>query len=79
MREIIQPEKNEEDTYGEIDRWHCEPEIVSAVWTLIGICGSNDEKVVRELVADFISRVCRYACIYQFFFCLCYHVLYIHI
>lgn len=61
MREIIHPEKNEENTYGELDIWHCEPEIVSAVWTLVGICGSEDAKDVREFVADFISRVCHYA------------------
>lgn len=61
MREIIHPEKNEENTSGELDMWHCEPEIVSAVWTLVGICGSEDAKDVRELVADFISRVCHYA------------------
>lgn len=57
MREIIHPEKNEENTSGELDIWHCEPEIVSAVWTLVDICGSKDAKDVRELVADFISRV----------------------
>ncbi|XP_058091812.1 serine/threonine-protein kinase ATM isoform X2 [Magnolia sinica] len=57
MREIIHPEKNAEDIREEFNCWHCEPEIVSAVWTLVGMCTSEDAKDIRELVADFISRV----------------------
>lgn len=37
--------------------WCSEPEIVSAVWMLVGMCGGYDWVDIRELLADFISRV----------------------
>ncbi|KAI3914770.1 hypothetical protein MKW98_002006 [Papaver atlanticum] len=57
MGEIIQPEKNVENAVGQYNCWHCEPELVSSVWTLIRMCGSNDAIDIRALVSDFISRV----------------------
>lgn len=39
------------------NRWCSEPEIVSAVWMLVGMCDGNDWMDIRELLADFISRV----------------------
>ncbi|XP_068637362.1 serine/threonine-protein kinase ATM isoform X2 [Aristolochia californica] len=50
---IIQVKKNTE----EFETWCCEPEIVSAVWMLVGMNGSDDTRGIRELVADFISMV----------------------
>ncbi|KAE8124229.1 hypothetical protein FH972_019134 [Carpinus fangiana] len=37
--------------------WHGDHEIVSAVWTLVRMCGSDDANSFRALVSDFISRV----------------------
>lgn len=37
--------------------WHGDREIVSAVWTLVRMCGSDDANSFRALVSDFISRV----------------------
>ncbi|CAB4280796.1 unnamed protein product [Prunus armeniaca] len=49
LGETFQSEKN---TY-----WHCDQEIISAVWTLVRMCGSDDTNTVRVLLSDFISRV----------------------
>ncbi|XP_034214644.1 serine/threonine-protein kinase ATM isoform X13 [Prunus dulcis] len=49
LGETFQSEKN---TY-----WHCDQEIIGAVWTLVRMCGSDDTNTVRVLLSDFISRV----------------------
>ncbi|XP_043704321.1 serine/threonine-protein kinase ATM isoform X2 [Telopea speciosissima] len=54
---VIRPEKNAEDTVGLFNVWQCEPEIVSAAWSLVRMCGSNNASKISELVSDFISRV----------------------
>ncbi|KAJ4974544.1 hypothetical protein NE237_007718 [Protea cynaroides] len=57
MEEIFQPGKNVEYTIGRFNCWQCEPEIVSAAWSLVRMCGSNSASKIRELVSDFISQV----------------------
>ncbi|CAN6483726.1 unnamed protein product [Victoria cruziana] len=57
MREIILPEENVNKCQRESRYWHCDPSTVSAVWTLISKCSSDDPKDVRYMVADFLSRV----------------------
>ncbi|XP_077244126.1 serine/Threonine-kinase ATM-like protein isoform X2 [Tasmannia lanceolata] len=58
MREIVKPEKNAKDIREDFNSfWHSEPEIVSAVWMLVGMCGQHDAKKIRVFVADFISRI----------------------
>lgn len=56
MGEILQRQMNTEIFVEEID-WHCDPEIVKAVWTLVRMCGSDDAHSIRSLVSDFVSRV----------------------
>ncbi|KAL5723782.1 non-specific serine/threonine protein kinase [Ranunculus cassubicifolius] len=55
--EIFRPVKNVHCTVEQFENWQCEPEIVSAVWMLVSMCGSNDANNIRGLVSDFISRV----------------------
>ncbi|KAF9625359.1 hypothetical protein IFM89_022141 [Coptis chinensis] len=57
MGEIIFPEKDVKNTVEKFNSWRCEPEIVSAVWTLVGMCNSTDTNNISGLVSDFISRV----------------------
>ncbi|XP_042498310.1 serine/threonine-protein kinase ATM isoform X2 [Macadamia integrifolia] len=54
--EVIRPEKNA-DAVGNFTVWQYEPEIVSAAWSLVRLCGSNNSIKIRQLVSDFISRV----------------------
>ncbi|KAJ6760715.1 SERINE/THREONINE-PROTEIN KINASE ATM [Salix purpurea] len=37
--------------------WHCDPEIVQSIWTLVRLCGSDDASSIRPLVSDFVSKV----------------------
>ncbi|PIA61953.1 hypothetical protein AQUCO_00200149v1 [Aquilegia coerulea] len=55
--EIIHSEKDVEYTVKHFNNWRCEPEIVSAVWMLVSMCGSNEGNKIRGVVSDFISRV----------------------
>ncbi|KAF5198931.1 serine/threonine-protein kinase ATM [Thalictrum thalictroides] len=55
--EIIHSEKDMEYTVKHFNNWRCEPEIVSAVWMLVSMCGSNDGSKIRGVVSDFISRI----------------------
>ncbi|XP_057952318.1 serine/threonine-protein kinase ATM [Malania oleifera] len=53
MGEIFQQE-DEGDGVG-YSSWHCDDELVQAVWTLVRSRGSVDASSVRALVSDFIS------------------------
>ncbi|KAK6920707.1 Phosphatidylinositol 3-/4-kinase, catalytic domain [Dillenia turbinata] len=55
--EIIPLETNAEDNKKEDEHWHCQSDIVQAVWMLVRMCGSDDAIGFRALVADVISRV----------------------
>lgn len=46
-----------EDVY-----WHCDPEIVQSIWTLVRMSGSDDASSIRPLVSDFVSKVSIYTC-----------------
>ncbi|XP_011028561.1 PREDICTED: serine/threonine-protein kinase ATM [Populus euphratica] len=37
--------------------WHCDPEIVQSIWTLVRMSGSDDASSIRPLVSDFVSKV----------------------
>ncbi|KAF5182313.1 Serine/threonine-protein kinase ATM, partial [Thalictrum thalictroides] len=54
---IIHSEKDMEYTVKHFNNWHCDPDIVSAVWILVSMCGSNDGSKIRGVVYDFISRI----------------------
>uniref|UniRef100_A0A2C9VRS0 Serine/threonine-protein kinase ATM n=1 Tax=Manihot esculenta TaxID=3983 RepID=A0A2C9VRS0_MANES len=56
MREYFELERNKRDTVVDIN-WHSDSEIVSAVWTLVRMCSSDDSNCIRTLMSDFISRV----------------------
>lgn len=58
LGEIIQKETNAPDESGKSNCWNSDPDVVSAVWTVVGLCGSNEANDMSVLVADFISRVC---------------------
>nr|XP_029123739.1 serine/threonine-protein kinase ATM isoform X3 [Elaeis guineensis] len=57
LGEIIQKETNVPDESGKSNCRNCDPDVVSAVWTLVGLCGSNEANNMSVLVADFISRI----------------------
>ena len=56
MGEIFQREGNAEDACGD-KYWHCDNQIVQAVWTLIPLCGLDDGNSFMSLVSDFVSKV----------------------
>ncbi|PRQ24322.1 putative non-specific serine/threonine protein kinase [Rosa chinensis] len=56
LGETFQIEKNAADRV-EDRYWHCDDEIMTAVWTMVRMCGSEDANSIRVLVSDFISRV----------------------
>lgn len=65
MREYFELERNKRDTVVDIN-WHSDTEIVSAVWTLVRMCSSDDSNCIRTLMSDFISRVLLfYMCLLQ--------------
>ncbi|CAN0900398.1 Serine/threonine-protein kinase ATM [Linum grandiflorum] len=39
------------------DNWNHDQEIRCAIWTLVGICSSDDSGSIRPLVSDFVSRL----------------------
>ncbi|CAN1347706.1 Serine/threonine-protein kinase ATM [Linum perenne] len=39
------------------DNWNHDQEIRYAIWTLVGICSSDDSGSIRPLVSDFVSRL----------------------
>ncbi|XP_010243049.1 PREDICTED: serine/threonine-protein kinase ATM isoform X1 [Nelumbo nucifera] len=57
LGEVIQAENDAAEIHKQINYWHTEPEVISAVWRLVSLCGPIDGKDVRALVSDFISRV----------------------
>ncbi|KAH7658743.1 Non-specific serine/threonine protein kinase protein [Dioscorea alata] len=57
MGEIIQLESNGKLKLHNCNRWNADPEVVSAVWSLVRLCGSNGMNDMCALLADFISRV----------------------
>ncbi|XP_048228650.1 serine/threonine-protein kinase ATM isoform X3 [Ricinus communis] len=56
MGENFQKERNTKDFVEDVN-WHCDPEIMQAVWALVRMCGSVDADSIRSLVSDFVSRV----------------------
>lgn len=56
LGETFQIEKNAADLV-EDRYWHCDDEIMNAVWTMVRMCDSEDANGIRVLVSDFISRV----------------------
>lgn len=56
LGETFQIEKNAADPVEDRD-WHCDDEIMNAVWTMVRMCDSEDANGIRVLVSDFISRV----------------------
>lgn len=57
MGEIIQLESNGILKLHNCNHWNADPEVVSAVWSLVRLCGSNGMNDMCALLADFISRV----------------------
>lgn len=57
LGEIIQKETNVTDGSGKSNCWNSNPDVVSAVWTLVGLSGSNEANDMSGLVADFIARI----------------------
>ncbi|KAK1320576.1 Serine/threonine-protein kinase ATM [Acorus calamus] len=54
---IIRPVRYSENINGTADCWQSDPDIVYAIWALVGMCDSDDTEVIGALVADFISMV----------------------
>ncbi len=47
------------DNADTISCWHSDPDVVSAVWTLVDLCSSSSvANEASSVLADFISRVC---------------------
>ncbi|KAK1280443.1 Serine/threonine-protein kinase ATM [Acorus gramineus] len=57
LLEIIRPVRYSENINGKADCWQSDPDIVYAIWALVGMCDSDDTEVIGALVADFISMV----------------------
>ncbi|CAA7402290.1 unnamed protein product [Spirodela intermedia] len=56
-RKGVQLEVNAIGISEELNLWNSDPELVSGVWALLGICGSSDAKEIKSLVSAFISQV----------------------
>ncbi|KAG6746015.1 hypothetical protein POTOM_050526 [Populus tomentosa] len=56
MEESFQRGRNTKDVMEDV-YWHCDPEIVQSIWTLVRMCGSDDASSIRPLVSDFVSKV----------------------
>ncbi|GAB4845684.1 hypothetical protein Ancab_039087 [Ancistrocladus abbreviatus] len=52
--EIFSLEGSRDNAVGD---WHCDFEMVQAVWSLVRLFGSEDANNVQSMVSDFISRV----------------------
>ncbi|KAI5562653.1 hypothetical protein BDE02_15G066000 [Populus trichocarpa] len=56
MGESFQRGRNAKDVMEDV-YWHCDPEIVQSIWTLVRMSGSDDASSIRPLVSDFVSKV----------------------
>ncbi|KAL9337902.1 hypothetical protein Peur_069671 [Populus x canadensis] len=54
--ESFQRGRNAKDVMEDV-YWHCDPEIVQSIWTLVRMSGSDDASSIRPLVSDFVSKV----------------------